>query len=218
MPITTIKIPISSLNTSFIEQVRPVQAKIKRIFDILACIFALIILSPLFLIISTLIKATSKGPIFFSQVRVGLNGRKFKMLKFRSMVTNAEMLKSALEKFNEQSGPVFKIKNDPRITSIGRFIRKYSIDELPQLFNIINGDMSIVGPRPPLPTEVAKYKAWHAKRLTVLPGLTCKWQVSGRNNIQFDEWMRLDCQYIDEWSFWLDIKLILQTNPVVLFG
>jgi lipopolysaccharide/colanic/teichoic acid biosynthesis glycosyltransferase len=140
------------------------------------------------------------------------------MLKFRSMVTNAEELKAKLEKQNEMSGPVFKMKQDPRITGIGRFIRKYSIDELPQLINVLRGDMSIVGPRPPVPQEVAKYEPWQRRRLSVRPGLTCIWQVSGRNQISFEEWMYLDMQYIDHWSLGQDIGLIFKTVPIVITG
>jgi lipopolysaccharide/colanic/teichoic acid biosynthesis glycosyltransferase len=140
------------------------------------------------------------------------------MLKFRSMRADAEKLRVALEAKNELSGPVFKITNDPRVTPIGRFIRKYSIDELPQLFNVLKGDMSIVGPRPPLPAEVARYESWQRRRLSVRPGLTCIWQVSGRNQISFDEWMYLDMQYIDRWSFANDLSLIFKTFPVVLAG
>ena len=163
-------------------------------------------------------KLTSRGPVLFRQERVGLHGRTFGMLKFRSMVTNAEELKARLMAQNEMSGPVFKMKHDPRITRIGRFIRKYSIDELPQLLNVLRGDMSIVGPRPPVPSEVAKYEAWQRRRLSVRPGLTCVWQVSGRNQISFEEWMLLDMRYIDHWSLAQDFNLILKTVPVVLTG
>jgi lipopolysaccharide/colanic/teichoic acid biosynthesis glycosyltransferase len=149
---------------------------------------------------------------------VGLHGKPFHMLKFRSMVVNAEELKVKLEAHNEQTGPVFKMKNDPRITRVGRFIRKYSIDELPQLINVLRGEMSVVGPRPPIPSEVDKYAAWQRRRLSVRPGLTCIWQVSGRNQISFEEWMYLDMQYIDHWSLKNDINLILKTVPVVLTG
>jgi lipopolysaccharide/colanic/teichoic acid biosynthesis glycosyltransferase len=168
--------------------------------------------------VAAIIKLTSRGPVFFRQRRVGLHGKPFNMLKFRSMVTNAEELKAKLEALNEQSGPVFKIKNDPRITPIGRFIRKYSIDELPQLLNVLRGEMSVVGPRPPLPSEVEKYAAWQRRRLSVRPGLTCIWQVSGRNQISFEEWMYLDMQYIDNWTLLTDLSLILKTVPVVITG
>jgi exopolysaccharide biosynthesis polyprenyl glycosylphosphotransferase len=197
---------------------KPVQYALKRLFDIVASFTALAVLSPLFLGVAAIIKLTSPGPVFFIQERVGLHGSKFGLLKFRSMVTNAEALKDQLLAFNEQSGPVFKIANDPRITPFGRFIRKYSIDELPQLVNILRGDMTVVGPRPPVQKEVAQYKPWQRRRLSVRPGLTCYWQVSGRNNIGFDDWMQLDLQYVDNWDLVVDLRLILQTFPVVLLG
>ncbi len=197
---------------------KPVQMAFKRLFDLAASGFALIALFPLFFSVALIIKLTSKGPIFFKQERVGRYGAPFYMLKFRSMVTNAEELKAKLMAFNEQSGPVFKMKHDPRVTGIGRFIRKFSIDELPQLINILRGEMSIVGPRPPVPPEVAKYEPWQRRRLSVRPGLTCVWQVSGRNNISFEEWMYLDMQYIDHWNLKQDFQLILKTVPVVLLG
>ncbi|MFL5343939.1 MAG: exopolysaccharide biosynthesis polyisoprenyl-phosphate hexose-1-phosphate transferase EpsZ [Hyalangium sp.] len=197
---------------------QPHQMAIKRLFDIIASGAALAVLSPLLVVVAILIKLTSRGPIFFKQKRVGLHGKTFNMLKFRSMVVNAEELRLKLEAMNEQTGPVFKIKNDPRITSIGRFIRKYSIDELPQLLNVLRGEMSVVGPRPPLPKEVEKYAAWQRRRLSVRPGLTCIWQVSGRNQISFEEWMYLDMQYIDNWTLLTDLGLILKTVPVVITG
>ena len=199
-------------------QLKPIQLWLKRAFDILASATALLFLSPLFAAVAIAIKATSRGPILFHQERVGLHGRTFHMLKFRSMVVNAEELKEALMAANEQSGPVFKMKRDPRITAVGRFIRKYSIDELAQLVNVLRGDMSIVGPRPPVPKEVAKYEAWQRRRLSVRPGLTCIWQVSGRNQIGFEDWMRLDMRYIDHWSLVWDFRLILATVPVVVTG
>jgi exopolysaccharide biosynthesis polyprenyl glycosylphosphotransferase len=197
---------------------RPYQRSLKRLFDIFASAAALVVLSPLLVAVAVLIKLTSKGPLFFKQKRVGLHGRPFHMFKFRSMIANAEELQEKLRAQNEQTGPVFKIRNDPRITPIGRFIRKYSIDELPQLINVLRGDMSIVGPRPPVPQEVAQYEGWQRRRLSVRPGLTCIWQVSGRNQISFKEWMYLDMRYIDHWSLSEDLSLILQTFPVVLTG
>jgi exopolysaccharide biosynthesis polyprenyl glycosylphosphotransferase len=191
---------------------------IKRLFDIISSAAGLLVLSPLLVTVAILIKLTSRGPIFFKQKRVGLHGKPFNMLKFRSMVVNAEELRAKLEAMNEQTGPVFKMKNDPRITRIGRFIRKYSIDELPQLLNVLRGEMSVVGPRPPLPKEVEKYAAWQRRRLSVRPGLTCIWQVSGRNQISFEEWMYLDMQYIDNWTLLTDLGLILKTVPVVITG
>jgi exopolysaccharide biosynthesis polyprenyl glycosylphosphotransferase len=196
----------------------PVQYALKRVIDIAASTLALFLLSPLLVGVALAIKLTSPGPVLFKQRRVGLHGCRFNMFKFRSMVVNAEQLQAQLLIENEQSGPVFKMKNDPRMTPIGRFIRKYSIDELPQLINILRGDMTIVGPRPAVPAEVEKYSTWQRRRLSVRPGLTCYWQVSGRNEIGFDEWMRLDLQYIDNWSLAVDVRLILRTVPVVLAG
>ncbi len=197
---------------------KPQQMALKRLFDLVASGLALWLLLPLLLVVIALIKLTSRGGVFFRQERVGLNGHTFNMLKFRSMVVNAEALKAQLARSNEQSGPVFKMRNDPRVTAVGRFIRKYSIDELPQLINVLRGDMSVVGPRPPVPAEVAKYEAWQRRRLAVRPGLTCIWQVSGRNQISFDEWMYLDMQYIDHWSLAQDLSLVFRTVPVVITG
>ena len=190
----------------------------KRAIDIVVSAVALALLSPLLLVVAALVKFSSRGPLLFRQARVGQHGRQFNMLKFRSMVVNAEELKARLLARNEQQGPVFKMKRDPRITAVGRFIRKYSIDELPQLLNVLRGEMSLVGPRPPIPAEVAKYEAWQRRRLSVRPGLTCVWQVSGRNEISFEEWMYLDMQYIDHWSLQRDLELIAKTVPVVLTG
>ena len=190
---------------------------IKRIIDIVASFTGLIVLSPLMLVVSILIKLESKGEVIFKQKRVGLNGKEFYMYKFRSMVLKAEELTAELESQNEMSGPMFKMKDDPRITRIGKFIRKTSIDELPQFINVIKGDMSLVGPRPSLPKEVEKFEPWMKERLEVKPGLTCIWQVSGRNNIDFEDWMKLDIKYVRERSFTLDMKLILKT-VLVLFG
>lgn len=189
----------------------------KRAMDIVASLFGLIILSPLLILVSILIKLESSGPILFKQERVGLKGKNFVMYKFRSMVINAEELKAKLESQNEMSGPMFKIKNDPRVTKVGKFIRKTSIDELPQLINILKGEMSIVGPRPSLPKEVNMFEGWMLRRLDAKPGLTCYWQVRGRNNIGFEEWMRMDVDYVSERNIWIDIKLIFRT-AVLLFG
>lgn len=199
-------------------QSKPTQMALKRLFDILSSGVALWCLAPLLLVVAALVKLTSRGPVLFRQQRVGLHGQPFRMLKFRTMVENAEALKAQLSQQNEMDGPVFKMKHDPRITSIGRFLRKFSIDELPQLINVLRGDMSVVGPRPPVPNEVAKYDSWQRRRLSVRPGLTCIWQVSGRNEISFEQWMYMDLQYIDTWSFTKDIGLILKTFPVVLTG
>jgi len=190
---------------------------IKRTMDVMGALFGLIVLLPILLIIAILIKLESKGPIVFSQERVGLNGETFKMYKFRSMVTNAEEILDKLRHKNEMSGPMFKIKDDPRITKVGKFIRKTSIDELPQLFNVLKGEMTLVGPRPSLPREVVHFTEYQKLRLLAKPGLTCYWQVSGRNNIDFEEWMELDVKYVRERSTWIDIKLIFKTVGV-LFG
>lgn len=189
----------------------------KRIIDFVGALCGLLLLSPILLIVGILVKMESKGPMIFSQKRVGLNGSEFNMYKFRSMVVNAEELKKTLAKKNEMSGPMFKMKDDPRITKIGKFIRKTSIDELPQLINVLKGEMSLVGPRPSLPNEVKKFEPWMLKRLDVKPGLTCYWQVSGRSSIGFEDWMLLDVRYVNERSLWLDIKLIFKTL-FVLFG
>ena len=190
---------------------------IKRLIDVVCSFLGVLVLSPLFIIIAIIIKTTSKGPVFFSQKRVGKNGKEFDMYKFRSMVVNAEELKEKLAAQNEMSGPMFKMKDDPRVTKIGKFIRKTSIDELPQLWNVLKGDMSLVGPRPSLPKEVAQFDEWMHRRLEVKPGLTCYWQVSGRNNIDFEDWMKLDIRYAEERNLWIDIKLIFKTVGV-LFG
>jgi exopolysaccharide biosynthesis polyprenyl glycosylphosphotransferase len=192
---------------------------IKRFFDVIASGLGLLVLAIPFAIVSLLIKFTSPGPVFFRQKRSGLNGRVFTLLKFRTMQVGAEeKLKELLSK-NEMKGPVFKMENDPRVTPLGKWLRKLSIDELPQLWNVFIGDMSVVGPRPPIPAEVKQYDNWHRRRLSMRPGITCIWQVSGRNKINdFDRWMKLDLQYIDNWSLFLDAKLLLRTVPVVLFG
>ncbi|MBM3860432.1 MAG: sugar transferase [Verrucomicrobia bacterium] len=191
----------------------------KRVMDIIGAVLGLLVIGPLVMLPTMLaIRLTSPGPVLFRQKRSGLHGRLFTMYKFRSMTNNAEMLRAELEAFNEMTGPVFKIANDPRVTRVGRFIRTTSIDELPQLWNILKGDMSLVGPRPPIPSEVEKYDTWHRRRLSMRPGLTCLWQVSGRNRIGFDQWMKLDLQYIDTWSVWLDLKILARTVPVVFSG
>ncbi|HHT9119110.1 MAG TPA: sugar transferase [Candidatus Hypogeohydataceae bacterium YC41] len=190
----------------------------KRFLDISGSALLLLTSFPLFILIFILIKFTSKGPIFFRQIRCGLNGRRFVMYKFRTMLQEAESLKKDLVKMNELNGPVFKIKRDPRVTPIGSFLRRTSLDELPQLINVLKGDMSLVGPRPPLPEEVERYKRWQRRRLSMRPGITGLWQISGRNDVDFEEWMRLDLKYIDEWSFLNDIKIIFKTVPVVTSG
>ncbi len=194
----------------------PSHELIKRTMDILVSTAGLIITSPLMLIIAISVKLTSNGPVFFKQERVGLNGRRFKMLKFRSMVVNAEELKDKFAHLNEMSGPVFKISNDPRVTRLGAFLRKTSLDELPQLWNVLMNDMSLVGPRPQLPNEVNMYNPKHRKRLAMKPGITCIWQISGRNEVDFDEWMKMDVDYIENWTLTKDIQILLKTVPAVL--
>ena len=192
---------------------------VRRILDILLASLILLIFGPLLMIpTAILIKVTSRGPVLFKQKRCGLNGRQFVMNKFRSMVDNAEQLRVELESLNEMDGPVFKSSRDPRITIIGKIIRRFSIDELPQVFNVLRGDMSLVGPRPPLPEEVARYERWQRRRLSMKPGITCLWQISGRNEVSFEDWMKLDLTYIDNWSLLLDLKILLKTVPVVLLG
>jgi exopolysaccharide biosynthesis polyprenyl glycosylphosphotransferase len=193
------------------------QHALKRGLDILVSGVALLALSPVLIITAICVKSTP-GPVLFRQERVGLAGRRFHMLKFRSMVVDAEACLAKLAAHNEQTGPVFKMTRDPRVTRVGRFIRKFSIDELPQLVNVLRGDMSLVGPRPALPSEVARYEAWQLRRLSVRPGLTCVWQVSGRNAIGFEQWMLLDLRYIDHWTLASDLALIARTVPVVLSG
>jgi exopolysaccharide biosynthesis polyprenyl glycosylphosphotransferase len=194
----------------------------KRAFDFLAAFLLILVLSPLLLLVAVLIKLTSPGgPVFFVQDRIGLRKRRFKVIKFRTMVPGAEQTITALERYNEASGPVFKIKNDPRVTLLGRFLRKTSIDELPQLFNVLTGDMSLVGPRPlPLRDYAGFSEDWHRRRFSVKPGITCLWQVYGRSSLSlpFEKWMQLDMEYIDRWSLWLDFKILAQTIPAVIYG
>jgi exopolysaccharide biosynthesis polyprenyl glycosylphosphotransferase len=189
---------------------------IKKIMDISGSVLLIICLSPVLLLISILIKLTSKGPVVFKQSRVGLRGRQFSLYKFRTMIHNAEKLKKDLEAENEMDGPVFKIKDDPRITKIGGFLRRTGLDELPQLFNILKGEMSLIGPRPPLPSETVQYKRWQLRRLSIKPGLSCFWQIKpDRNNIKFEKWMELDLAYIDNWSLRLDFIILLKTIKTV---
>lgn len=193
------------------------QLFVKRCLDILVSLSLLTVGFPLFVTIALLVKYTSPGSILFKQKRMGINGRIFDFYKFRSMVVNAETKLKELKEFNEMGGPVFKIKEDPRITKVGKYLRKLSLDELPQLWNVLLGEMSLVGPRPPIPDEVDLYDHWHRRRLSVKPGLTCLWQVSGRNEItKFEDWMILDLEYIDSWSLMLDLKILLKTIPVLL--
>ncbi|MGO8987298.1 MAG: sugar transferase [bacterium] len=199
--------------------IKGIPAMIKRAMDLSASLILLSIVAPFFLVIALLIKLTSPGPIFFVQERIGLNKRRFRLHKFRTMVPGAEKKLAELEDLNELSGPVFKIKNDPRITRIGKFLRKTSVDELPQLINVLKGDMSLVGPRP-LP--VRDYDGFdedrHRRRFSVRPGITCLWQINGRSNVSFGKWMELDMEYIDNWSLWLDLRILAQTVPAVFKG
>ncbi len=210
------KLPVLTLNSTPDEQLA---VMLKRGIDIAGSFVLLVFLLPVFVLTAVLIRLDSPGPVFFRQTRIGLNKRRFDMIKFRSMVQGAEKRMSDLEEYNEVDGPVFKIRNDPRITRIGTFIRKTSIDELPQLINVFLGDMSLVGPRP-LP--VRDYEGfdtdWHLRRFSVRPGITCLWQVEGRSDISFDKWMELDMQYIDKWSLWLDVKILFKTIPAVIRG
>ena len=202
------------------EYARPVQgvANVQRFMDVLLTGAALVLLLPVFAILALIVKLDSPGPVLFKQRRVGLNGEEFWFYKFRSMVADAEVRRQALLKMNEASGPLFKIKNDPRITRSGRWLRKYSLDELPQLLNVLKGEMSLVGPRPALPSEVAKYSARQRGRLTVRPGITGLWQVSGRSDLPFDRCVELDLEYVECQSMWLYVKILVMTLPAVLSG
>lgn len=186
-----------------------------RAIDIVGATVGLILFGPALLLSMLAIKLTSRGPVFFVQLRVGAGGRLFRMYKLRTMVTEAEKLQADLLQKNEMDGPVFKIQRDPRITAVGRLLRKLSLDEVPQFINVLRGEMSLVGPRPPLAKEVKKYKRWQLQRLTVKPGMTGLWQVSGRNRINFDEWVRLDIRYIRQRSLWFDLKIMVQTFKVI---
>ncbi|MCR8844863.1 sugar transferase [Paenibacillus sp. SC116] len=205
--IELVKTPLRGMNLFF-----------KRTADIILSSIGIILISPILIFVAICIKIDSKGPIFIHQKRIGKNGAPFAMHKFRSMVVNAEQMKAELEQFNEADGPAFKMKNDPRITKVGRFIRKFSIDELPQLFNVLKGEMSLIGPRPPLPNEVELYNDYQWRRLDIRPGITGLWQVSGRSNITFDEWMKLDLYYIEQWSISMELKILFKTIPVVIRG
>jgi exopolysaccharide biosynthesis polyprenyl glycosylphosphotransferase len=193
--------------------------RLKRVIDIVGALAALLLLSPVFLVTAIAVASTSPGPVFFRQQRVGHLGKEFSFIKFRSMYIDAEARKAELEAHNHhESGPIFKMLNDPRITPVGRIMRKLSIDELPQFFHVLSGEMSLVGPRPPLPAEVAKYRPHEFGRLLAKPGITCIWQVSGRSDLDFATWVEMDIAYITNWSLWLDLKLLLKTVPAVLSG
>ena len=194
------------------------QLMLKRGLDVLPSAVLLVLGLPVVSLIALMVKISSGGGVLFRQTRCGLNGRSFTLYKFRTMVADAEERRRDLEHLNEMNGPVFKLRSDPRVTWLGRFLRKFSLDELPQLWNVLRGDMSLVGPRPPIPEEVAQYQRWQRRRLAMKPGLTCLWQISGRNQIDFDRWMELDLEYIDSWSPMLDFEILLKTIPVVLSG
>jgi exopolysaccharide biosynthesis polyprenyl glycosylphosphotransferase len=194
------------------------QLLLKALIDRTVAALALVLAAPLMAVIALAIRLTSPGPVFFCQERSGLYGRPFRMYKFRSMTTNAEQTRQELAQLNEMTGPVFKITNDPRVTPVGRWLRSWSLDELPQLWNVLKGEMSLVGPRPlPVYETLAMSENAQRRRLSVKPGITCLWQVSGRNNVtDFKDWVRMDLEYIDRWSLWLDFKILLQTVPAVL--
>lgn len=191
---------------------------LKRVFDIVISSSILILSSPVLLAVACAVRLTSPGPVFFRQIRCGRNGRRFVLYKFRSMVIDAEAKLSELKARNEMTGPVFKITNDPRITPVGKFLRKTSLDEFSQFWNVLKGDMSLVGPRPPLPSEVAQYEPWQRRRLSMQPGITCIWQASHRHGVDFEEWMEMDLRYIDNWSLWLDFKILFLTGRAVFAG
>ena len=217
--ILNINTDLMYMNELPLSRTKPFQWTIKRIMDVTLSSMAIIVLTPLFLLLILLIKIDSKGPAVFKQKRMGANKKEFYMYKFRSMVIDAEEKFEHVKKYNQTNPIMFKASDDPRITKVGKFIRRYSLDELPQLFNIIKGEMSIVGPRPPLLRELKAYKAWHYVRFETIPGLTGMWQVSGRANIKdFDAVVNLDYKYIKNWNILMDIKIILKTIPVVLNG
>jgi exopolysaccharide biosynthesis polyprenyl glycosylphosphotransferase len=191
----------------------------KRLIDILGSVTLLLVLAPLFALVTLLIRLDSPGAVFFTQERIGFNKRRFKLIKFRTMTDGADQQQALLEHLNEVEGPVFKIKNDPRVTRVGKFLRRFSIDELPQLFNVLKGDMSLVGPRPLPVRDVERIDVTsHKRRFSIKPGITCLWQVNGRSNIRFDDWVLLDLEYIDKWSLGLDLLILLKTIPAVLKG
>ncbi|HEU4929588.1 MAG TPA: sugar transferase [Candidatus Krumholzibacteria bacterium] len=188
----------------------------KRAFDLIVGSGILLLLLPVIPVVALMIRLDSEGPVFYRQERIGMRGRPFRFYKFRSMRADSDRLRADLEARNELAGPVFKMKNDPRVTAVGQFLRRSSLDEIPQIFNVLKGDMSIVGPRPALPGEVARYEAWHRRRLDVKPGITCLWQVAGRSQVGFDEWMRLDIEYMSRRSLRTDVAIFLKTVPAVI--
>jgi exopolysaccharide biosynthesis polyprenyl glycosylphosphotransferase len=208
-------VPLLTLSTTPQDEM---QLFFKRTLDTVLGLGFLIVLSPLLLFVALLVKLSSGGPVLYRQTRCGLGGRRFTVYKFRSMVEGAEEMRSQIAHLNEVDGPVFKIAEDPRCTPVGRWLRRTSLDELPQLWNVLRGDMSFVGPRPPVPEEVEKYEPWQRRRLRMRPGLTCLWALEGRSRLNFERWMQLDLSYIDGWSLWLDAKIFVRTIPHVLFG
>jgi exopolysaccharide biosynthesis polyprenyl glycosylphosphotransferase len=210
--------PSRTIHAERIRRVQVPYAFWKRVLDVIGSVVIILALLPVLLVIAILVKLTSPGPIIYKQQRVGRGGRLFTFYKFRSMYRDADRrLQEVLDK-NEKSGPIFKMKNDPRVTPVGRFLRKYSLDELPQLFNVLKGDMSLVGPRPPLPREVEQYNDRALQRLSVLPGITCLWQICGRSDTTFEEWLELDALYVENMSFWLDLKILMKTPLSVIRG
>ena len=195
------------------------QLIMKRVIDVVGSAALLVALAPLFAVVAWLIRKDSPGPVFFTQERIGFNKRLFRLIKFRTMEDGADHQQSKLEHLNEAAGPVFKIKSDPRVTRVGKFLRRFSIDELPQLVNVLKGDMSLVGPRPLPLRDFDRFDTqWHKRRLSVKPGMTCLWQVNGRSNVTFDHWVQMDLEYIDNWSLGLDMKILLKTIPAIMKG
>lgn len=202
----------------FVDPRRVPYAFAKRCFDFVGALVLIVILSPLMVLCAILVAATSRGPIIYRSKRCGLGGRTFGFMKFRSMYQDAEARRAQLEALNEKDGPIFKMRHDPRITPVGRFMRRYSLDELPQLFHVLTGEMSLVGPRPPLPREVAEYDERTLERLSVKPGMTCYWQIMGRCELSFEEWIDLDLKYIEEMNFWVDLKILACTPIAAIRG
>jgi exopolysaccharide biosynthesis polyprenyl glycosylphosphotransferase len=196
----------------------PLALFVKRVVDVVVALLGLLLTAPLWPLLALAIRVGSRGPVLYRQVRCGLRGRRFVLLKFRTMVEDAEKLQTEVAHLNVMDGPAFKAPADPRVTAVGRLLRRSSLDELPQLVNVLKGDMSLVGPRPPIPEEVARYLPWQRRRLAMKPGITCLWQVSGRSKLDFGTWMELDLAYIDAWSLWLDLKILLLTVPAVFSG
>ncbi len=218
---TPSRLPVSPsspvIEAATVDVIEPFAYRVtKRVFDLVVGGGILLLLVPVIPLVALMIRLDSKGAVFYRQDRVGKGGRVFQFYKFRSMRADSDRLRAGLESRNEAAGPVFKMKNDPRITAVGQFLRRSSLDEIPQIFNVLKGDMSIVGPRPALPGEVAKYETWHRRRLDVKPGITCLWQVAGRNQVSFEEWMRLDIEYMSRRSLRTDVTIFVKTIPAVI--